>query len=816
MPKKLLQLQQDLGAVGYRQAVIAGESRLDRVVHARRWLPDLLGVAWVVLAAGALLAPTLAHGWSLGPFDQLARLGLTAKPGALPKAHNPQVVDLIREIIPWTSLAWSQVHHGHIPLWNPYSALGGPLSFNWQSATFSVPALVGYLVPVRLDFTVQVFVTFVIGGTGMYVLARTMRLGVIGAAMAATAFELSGAFQSVLGWPIASVMSWAGWMFACAILILRGRHRRRYVVLFALIFAASIYAGEPDALVVLVVALIVFFAVVLGLRARRYGGLRAVAQPVLDVVLGSAAGLGLAAPLVLPAAQLTAGSIRGTGRIKAFPAYQMVHLIFQTFDGSSLSPLLTFSNRGPGYVPPAGFIGVIAIVLAVLGIIKHGRRPAVLAFGLVVVVMGALVYLSPLVSFLNQLPGLGEVRWVRALQVLVFALAILAGVGLDVLARSRGSRSVRNWLGAGFAAMGLFLLGLWLFGRGQLPAVETAIRARSFRWPTAEVVVGLVVFGFLVAAGRRTRRTESGRPSLLGDPSRGGAVVLLISSTAFLVVLGAPWWTSNTTYLAPNKAEVSLQKTVGSSIVGFGTLSCWSAPGTLGIQPEVNIVYGVHEFDSYDPLSPQSLYKSWLLSAGQRPKPTGPYTVGLPFSLFCPIVKTTEAAKLYGIGYVLEPGGNPGPPGSIFDKKIGNEELYRIPGASVATLTPEPSDGSLPPVTASGTPVTVKYPDPASWKLTTRASRPQILRLRLTDVPGWHASIDGKPLTLIRFDRVMLQAKIPAGKHTIELHYWPESFTIGIVIGVGTAIVLVLALAFGGRWTRRHPRPSVATSSADL
>ena len=72
--------------------------------------------------------------------------------------------------------------------------------------------------------------------------------------------------------------------------------------------------------------------------------------------------------------------------------------------------------------------------------------------------------------------------------------------------------------------------------------------------------------------------------------------------------------------------------------------------GTLGIQPEVNIVYGVHEFDSYDPLSPQSLYKSWLLSTGQRPKPTGVFFTGLPFSLFCPIVKTTEAAKLYGIG----------------------------------------------------------------------------------------------------------------------------------------------------------------------
>ena len=51
------------------------------------------------------------------------------------------------------------------------------------------------------------------------------------------------------------------------------------------------------------------------------------------------------------------------------------------------------------------------------------------------------------------------------------------------------------------------------------------------------------------------------------------------------------------------------------------------------------------------------------------------------------MIKTTDDARLFGIGFVLEPGGSPGPPGSVFDKKVGSEELYRIPGASVATLT---------------------------------------------------------------------------------------------------------------------------------
>src|ERR1700722_11254793 len=316
----------------------------DRVALQRRWLPDLLGVGWVVVAAAVVMAPALSHGWSLGPFDQLSQLGLTQHTQALP--HNSQVADLIREIIPWTSLSWTQVHNGLLPLWNPYSALGAPLAFNWQSATFSLPALLGYLVPVRLDFTVQVLVTLIVGGTGVYVLGRVMRLGPLGAAMAATAFELSGAFMAVLGWPIASVMSWSGWLVAFVILIARGRHRRRDVILFAVFLAFSIYAGEPDTLLVLIAGLAVFAVVVIGLRARRQRDNRRGWYTAVDLALGCAAGLGLAAPLVLPAAQLTGGSIRGSGHLAAFPGYQTLHLVFQTFDGSSLTPLVTFNNHG--------------------------------------------------------------------------------------------------------------------------------------------------------------------------------------------------------------------------------------------------------------------------------------------------------------------------------------------------------------------------------------------------------------------------------------------------------------------------------------
>ena len=116
----------------------------------RRMWPDLAGLLFVVAAAVAVLLPALLHGGSLGPFDLLSRYGVSKQSGVT--VHNAQTTDLIAQMIPWTSLAWTQVHHGQLPLWNPYNGLGMPLAFNWQSATFggADPARLSRPPPLRL------------------------------------------------------------------------------------------------------------------------------------------------------------------------------------------------------------------------------------------------------------------------------------------------------------------------------------------------------------------------------------------------------------------------------------------------------------------------------------------------------------------------------------------------------------------------------------------------------------------------------------------------------------------------------------------
>ena len=181
-----------------------------------RWL-DAFGILWVLAATGVTLIPALVHGPYIGSFDLLSIYGLTAKTGVV--IHNVAIGDQSNEIIPWITLAWTQVHHGHLPLWNPYEALGMPLAFDWGSGAFSLPALVSYLAPLRLAYWVQIIVSLVVGGTGAYFFPRVLRLHPIACAFAGTTWVLSGPSIGYLGLPDASVLSWAGWQFAAVVLI---------------------------------------------------------------------------------------------------------------------------------------------------------------------------------------------------------------------------------------------------------------------------------------------------------------------------------------------------------------------------------------------------------------------------------------------------------------------------------------------------------------------------------------------------------------------------------------------------------------------
>ncbi len=744
----------------------------------------MLGVGWVLVAGVAVLIPALVHGIYLGPYDILTTNGLTSQSGIV--VHNPSLRDQIALFIPFTEQAWTQVHQGHIPLWNPYNGLGMPLAFNWESAPFGLPALVGYAVPLRFAYTVGVLVTVIVAGTGGYVFGRVLRLGVIASAFVGTVFVLSGSMMALLGWSATSVGSWTGWLFATAVLVVRGRRRALAVAGFAVALALTVYAGHPETALLVLLALGIFVAVILIQRIPKLGATGPILRPVFDLIVGGLAGAALAAPLLLPGMQLIAQSGRtATGNYDSLttPDHGALQLVFQGFDGLPVAGSHWFGSLS--YQWTAAYVGVIALVLGVVALGTRWRRPEVVGLVAVIAATSLLVFVPGIPSLVNGVPLFGDVILTRALIPLGFGLAALAGIGLDALVRDSAVARVRHLAGGAFAGSAVVLVAVWLFGRGDLPPDEAKIRTGSFLWPAISIAVGLTVIVGLAALTKTGEETERHRAGHIA----GG--LLLLCETVFLVTAGAPLMSSTSQLLAPTPAVASLQKAVGSSLVGLGTESCIAstylgAPGQ-GILPQANVLFGVHELAMYDPLAPSAYYSVWHSLTGSDGGSSYYYQ-------FCPAVTDIAAARRFGVGYVLEPPNTDGPSGSVFVKAVGDNQLYRIPGAAPATLVPTRPGHSLPSDDATGTPVGVQQASPGKWRVVTDSTSTQVLRLRLTDVPGWHATIDGQPLALQRFSGLMLQARLPPGRHVIVVHYWPIAFTVGLLLAACSVAGLAFAV----------------------
>ena len=757
-----------------------------------RWVPDALGVAWVLAAAVAVMVPALVHGTSLGPFNILSQFGLSQQ--AQVKIPNPYIADQVDEMIPWSTLAWQQVHSGHLPLWNPYSGLGTPLAFNWVSSAFSVPTLVSYVFPLRLAYTAQTIMTLFIAGTGGYVLGRVLRLGVIASAFLGTVFELSGPIMTWLGWPQAAVAAWLGWLIVATILVLRG-HKRLYCTVFlSVVIACTIYAGHPEILLLVALSVGIFVIVYVVVSWWQQEDSRSTTwRSVLDLVIAVVLGLALGAPLLLPGLQLIRGSARTTFMDAGFTSGTVVDLVVPAFERLA---------------PNAAYLGVVVCMLAIVGIRFRWRRPEVLGLVAVAIVTGALSFLPEVTTILNRLPDhLPAEAWSRARMPMALVVAALAAIGLDVLVRCRELK-VLQWAAGALVAVAAFVGLARLAGSGLSSSVAQGSlaqkRSQSFEWALIGIVVAAAVIGALMLAERF---------SLNGRFRRGTGVAILLAQTCLLIGIGAPYWStdSNSEQLHPTPAEATLQRSVGSSLVGLGSGSCVKKPG-LGFFPEVNVAFGVREFAVYDPAFPASYFSDWArLVKTPVGLPNGPLIatpfgrvrvvtpVGLPpVYLFCPVIDGASVARIFGIRYVLEHAGTPGPSGTAFVRRIGDEDLYRVTGVvAPATLTALTGSGKDPPANAPSKPIPVAHPNPATWRMTTNSPSAGELRLRLTNVPGWKATLDGHPLSLHPFyGTTMLQASIPAGRHTIEVSYWPTTFTVGLFLaGVGVVgIVLVIAL----------------------
>ncbi len=820
----------------------------------RRVLTEATAVTWLLVCAAGFLAPALSHGKAIGPYDLLQLLGLTSV--AHPLVHNADASDQIQQFIPWQVLAWRQVHAGDLPLWQPANLLGMPLASNFQSAPFGLANVVGYAFPLALAHSATVATELVLAGTGTYVLGRMLRLDVLAAVMGATIFELCGAFTIWLGVYVADVGMLLPWVLAASVALLRRPRGRRTgpAVLLALGLALAFAAGEPQIDAYLVVFVGVFATVVaLGRRhAARSGAGELAGEPgsaagVLVAHLGAlVAAAGLVAPIYLPGSQVLARSARVHGPyVSSLPPHDLTHLLFAGYSGvpTSLASIIGANNLYVSMV----YVGSVALVLALVGLVWIRQRPEVRALLLLVVVLLVVLFTPQVAAVMRHVPEAKVFRLDLGTTFLDFAFAILGAFGAQALLATWHHTAAPNapngtprleldplvarWtdrlfvLGTAFIALGLAVLEVRLgIGLGHLKPAQSSVRQSSFLWPALGIAACALVAAVRTSyrapsaahAARNAVQRALARASALGSGRSG--LALLVGIQAAFGIIGGAWFVSSTPDPLPLTPAISaLQRDVGHHLVGMGTCTQLHAFPDVGVMPDVNAVYGIDELVDYDPIMTTQYYGALggLLGTSRTP-PTG------TDSLFCPKISSVQMARFFGVAYVLEPTGASGPSGTRLVAKIRGEGLYAVPRSGRATLVPLPRGtgggegarwSSTWEGTAAGQPAVQRALESkaGTWHIQVDAHARSLLIARVTAVPGWHATIDGRPLRLRTYDTVLLAAVVPAGHHVVVLHYWPGLLSTGLVVAALSAAALAGALVWS-TWRRRHQRAAVPST----
>jgi hypothetical protein len=688
--------------------------------------------------------------------------------------------DIGHQVLPWLQVQAGAVHRGTAPLlWDPYIGGGQPLAGQLQPAVFSPFTWILMATPLdaaghlRLAWIHWWFVLLhMFAGWFAYAFLRSLEASRAGSIIGAVFFAAAG-FVGTTNWPqIAAGAIWLPLVFLFYLRSLRGERAIAGAILAGGFLALSVLSGHHAVPVFASLAI-----VALGAVALVRGEIRWSSAALRTFIVFAVAGCGAAVQL-LPVVEYGHYSLRWVNADHPVDWRSPVPYPVHENLGWSPSDLIFLVVPGTSWTITDPKVGVIPLALAAAALLAAPRRKV--AGPLAALALGATLFSFARFNLFHGvlyalLPGLEKARApIMAMAIANVAVVALAAFGIDALLAHAVPGLRRLRIGLALGAAFLFLLALY---------PPAALRNVSHGAGRAGMIAIVTVLLSLLFAAWEAKRV---RPALLVCGVLALALIEIGNTTGFDYVhvdskasLARP-----RLYRTTERLAEFLKSRMGSDRVSYVyedlvfNFGDWygipSLAGFLPSAPEASFRLGPWNRRFPDIYS----VRYWI--GGQKPADAGAEVyadfegwkvwerpTALPRAWVAHQVKVAQSED-EAVRFVLDPATDLRTT-VVLDRPIETQSCTEGAGVAFTAI------------------------DEQHLRLDATAACAGVLVLSDNWYPGWQATLDDKPVDILRADNAIRGVAVPRGPHRIEMRYHPSGMRGAAALSLLTLAGVLLA-----------------------
>lgn len=414
-----------------------------------------LAACAVWLFSGALFSGNVLAGDGLVLFAEPMS---DVRPASVTAPANPLNFDSAHVFHPDLIAARRAVRSGDLPAWTDGIAAGRPLLAAQQSAPLYPTNWPAYVLPFWDSLEVTALLKVLLAAAGMALFCLALGLGAPAALLGALGFAFSTYFVGWLAHPHTNVYLLLPWIMLGVHRTIRGPSVAAAAGLAAAL-ALSLLGGHMPS--VLLIALLVVPYALFELAASRPARANGPAASLLAgaVVLGALGGAAMLLPLVEGLAHAVDSTARG-GQV--LPRTVANAFFFPELWGRP--DKFELGGAPSNFQERTGYFGAAPLLLAVAGLAVRVSREQIF-FAAAGLAAAAIVFVAPVASALDALPGYANANLWRAIVLMAFCGAVLGAFGLQRLIEADRRQRARIATIAGMLALGV--AAQWIVRHGE-------------------------------------------------------------------------------------------------------------------------------------------------------------------------------------------------------------------------------------------------------------------------------------------------------------------------------------------------------------